>query len=75
MRLGKKEEGKDRGAPRFAGVGVAAAVNLTTANSRNVGYLGSILSNREMEKMKELVADSLTLGEEARREDEGAWSS
>ena len=75
MRLGKKEEGKDRAAARFAGVGVAAAVNLTTANSRNVGYLGSILSNREMEKMKELVADSLTLGEEARREDEGAWSS
>jgi len=24
MRLGKKEEGKDRAAPRFAGVGVAA---------------------------------------------------
>ena len=68
MRLGKKEEGKDRGAPRFA-------VNLTTANSRNVAYLGSILSNREMEKKKELVVDSLTLGEEARREDEGAWSS
>ena len=75
MRLRKKEEGKDRGAPRFAGVGVAAAVNLTTANSRNVAYLGSILSNREMEKKKELVADSLTLGEEARHEDEGAWSS
>ena len=75
MRLGKKEEGKDRAAARFAGVGVAAAVNLTTANSRNVAYLGSISSNGEMEKKKELVADLLTLGEEARREDEGAWSS
>ena len=48
---------------------------VTARNSRNVAYLGSILSNREMEKKKELVADSLTLGEEARREDEGAWSS
>ena len=59
----------------LVGVGVATAVNLTTTNSRNVAHLGSILSNREVEKKEDLEADSVTLGEEARHEEVGMRSS
>ena len=65
-RLGGKKEGKDRAAARFARIGVATAVNLTTANSQNVAHLGKILSNQGAEKMEELEADLETLGGEVR---------
>ena len=60
---------------RFAGIGVATAVNPTTAISRNVAHLGEISSNQGVEKMEELEADLETLRGEARREDERARSS
>ena len=60
---------------RFAKIGVATAVNPTTANSRNVAHLGEISSSQEVEKMEELEADLETLGGEVRREGEDARSS
>jgi len=74
-RLGGKKEGKDRAAARFAGIGVATAVNPTTANLQNVAHLGKISSNQGVEKMEELEADLETLGGEVRHEDERARSS
>ena len=60
---------------RFAGIGVATAVNPTTAISRNVAHLGEISSNQGVEKMEELEADLETLGGEVRREDARGRSS
>ena len=74
-RLGGKKEGKDRAAARFAGIGVATAVNPTTANSQNAAHLGKISSNQGVGKMEGLEADVETLGGELGREDERARSS
>ena len=74
-RLGGKKEGKDRAAARFAGIGVATAVNPTTANSQNAAHLGKISSNQGVDKMEELEADLETRGGEVKREDERARSS
>lgn len=74
-RLRGKKEGKDRAAARFAGIGVATAVNPATANSQNVAHLGKISSNQGAEKMEELEVDLETLGGEVRCEDERARSS
>jgi len=74
-RLGGKKEGKDGAAARFAGIGVAMAVNPTTANSRNAAHLGEISSNQEVEKMEKLEVDLETLGGEVKREDGHAQSS
>jgi len=60
---------------RFAGIGVAMAVNPTTATLRNAAHLGEISASQEVEKMEELEADSETLEGEVRCEDESAWSS
>ena len=59
---------------RFAGVGVVAAVNLTTAILGNGAHLGEISASQEVEKMAELEADSETLREEARHKDESTRS-
>jgi len=69
-----EEKSKDEVAVRFAGIGVATAVNPTTTNSRNAAHLGEISSSHEVEKMEELEADSEMLGGEARRRGEGARS-
>jgi len=74
-RLRRKRGGKDGAAARFAGIGVATAVNLTTMNSRNVAHLGEISSNRGEEKMEELEVNSKMLEGEARRRGEDARSS
>ena len=74
-RLGEKKEDKDGAAARFARIGVATAMNPTTANSRNVAHLGEISSSQEVEKMEELEADLEVLGGEVRHRDEGARSS
>ena len=74
-RLRRKRGGKDGAAARFAGIGVATAVNPTTTNSRNVAHLGEISSNRWVHKMEELEANSETLEGEARRSGEDARSS
>jgi hypothetical protein len=50
-------------------------VNPTTTDSRNVTHLGEISSNRGVEKMEEVEANSETLGGEARHRGEGARSS
>jgi len=73
--LGGKKEGKDRAAARFAGIGVAMAVNPTTANSQNADHLGEISSNQGVEKMEKLEVDLETLGGEVKCEDEHARSS
>ena len=65
-RLRGKKRGKNGAAARFAGIGVATAVNPTTANLQNVAHLGKILSNQGVEKMEELEADLDTLGGEVR---------
>jgi len=75
MGLREKKEDKDGAAVRFAGIGVATAVNPTTAISRNVAHLREISSNQEVEEMEELEVDLETLGGEVRREDECARSS
>jgi len=75
MRLRGQKGGENEAAARFAGIGVATAVNPTMTNSRNVAHLGEISSNRGVEKMEELEADLETLGGEARRRGEGARSS
>ena len=73
--LKREKGGKDGAAARFAGIEVATAVNPTTTNSRNVAHLGEISSNRGVEKMEELEANSKTLGGKARRRGEDARSS
>ena len=73
--LGGNKEGKDRVAARFAGNGVATAVNPTTANSQNAPHVGKISSNQGVEKMEGLEADVETLEGEVGREDEHARSS
>ena len=60
---------------RFAGVGVARAVNPTPEIVRNAAHLGAISSTQEVEKMEDLEADLKTLREEARHEGESARSS
>jgi len=74
-RLRGKKEGKDRAVARFAGIGVATTMNLTTANSQNAAHLGKISSNQGVGKMEGLEADVETLGGELGREDERARSS
>ena len=74
-RLRREKGGKDGAAARIAGIGVTTVVNPTTRNSRNVAHLRKISSNRGVEKMEELKANSETLGGEARRRGEGARSS
>jgi len=54
----KEERRRERRAARFVGIGVTTAVNPTTRNSRNVAHLGEISSNRGVEKLKELEANS-----------------
>ena len=75
MRLRGKKGGESEAATRFAGIGVATGVNPTTTNSRNVAHLMEILSNRGVEKMEELEANSETHGGEARCRGEGVRSS
>jgi len=60
---------------RFVGIGVATAVNPTTANSQNAAHLGKISSNQGVKKMEELEAVLETRGGEVKREDEHARSS
>jgi len=50
-RLRREKGSKEGAAARFAGIGVATAVNPTTTNSRNVAHLREISSNRGVEKM------------------------
>jgi len=54
---------------------VTTTVNPTTAILRSAAHLGEISASQEVEKMEELEADLEMLGEEARREGEGARSS
>jgi len=74
-RLRGKKRDKDGAAARFAGIGVATAVNPTTTNSRNAAHLEEISSNRGVEKMEELEADLETLRGEVRRKDAHGRSS
>ena len=60
---------------RFAGIGVAMAVNPTTEILGNAAHLGEISGNQEVEKMAELEADSKMPGEVTRHEGESARSS
>ena len=59
----------DGAAARFAGVGVATAVNPMTVILGNAAHLGEISASQEVEKIAE------TLGEVTRRAGESARSS
>ena len=74
MQLRGKKGGKNVAAARFAGIGVATAVNPTTTNLRNAAHLGEISSSQGVEKMEELKVDLETLRGEARCRAEGAGS-